>query len=224
MKKEELERFKKLYNMNIDRITNAYSEIERLQNELDNDPRKLEIEKLEEELQNDPRRIKIQELSEQLYNDPRNNKIYGLKNLLSDYEIKKRDQYILSLEEYAYIKTFPKIIDAKNTYGILVRFGPFLENKEYLPFEEIPENNPNTKIVYLYTDIENPIIQTSVYDNEINEFELNHKVIHASDTMCHYAIQKEFYTLLLESMDPEIAYKTMVEKYNTNNKTKAKKF
>lgn len=224
MKKEELERFSKSYHKHLDRINNAYTEIERLQNELDNDPRKLEIERLEEELRNDPRRLKIQELEKEIYNDPRHTKIYGLKNLLSDYEYKKRNHYILTPEEYAYMQTYPRIVDEKDSYGILIRIGPYIENEEYMPFEEIPENDPNTKVVYLYNDIENVAIQTTVYESDIEEFEKNHKVIYAPESATSFMLIKEFHTLLLETMDPEIAYNTMVEKYNTNNKTRAKKF
>jgi len=49
-------------------------------------------------------------------------------------------------------------------------------------------------------------------------FEKNKKIIHYDDDICHYALQKEFYTLLLKSMDPDIAFNTMTEEYNNNLK------
>ncbi len=77
---------------------------------------------------------------------------------------------------------------------------------------------------YIYNDIENVVIQTTVYESDIEEFEKNHKVIYAPECATSFILKKEFHTLLLETMDPEIAYNTMVEKYNTNNKTRTKKF
>ncbi len=218
MKEQDLKLFAKEYNKNVNKIKDTYSEISKLRIEIANDSRLSEIRELEEELKKDPRYKRLEELKAEVFNDPRKDKISVLKDQLYFYESERKINPDLTPEEYAFYKTYPRIVDKNDSYGILVRFGPYIQNDEYLPFEDIPDNDPNNKIVYFYADIENFLTEDIVKVEDASTFEINKKVIHYDDDICHYALQQEFYTLLLESMDPDVAFNTMAEKYNNNLK------
>ena len=128
MKQETLELFASLYKKNINKIKDAYSEIDALNNEISTDPRQLEIIKSLEEIKKLYKRI--DELKSDLNNDPKVIKIRILEDQLYDYEVKHQLNNELTPEEYSYYKTYPECINAKETYGIYLKTGPFIENEE----------------------------------------------------------------------------------------------
>ncbi|MBR5370205.1 MAG: hypothetical protein IK137_02755 [Bacilli bacterium] len=192
MKKETLNKFREEYTTYLEAANSYFSEIPKLQEELDNDPRAIQIKKLQEELDKDPRTIRLKKL----------------EHYKSIHEYQKREygHWNYTNSDYAYFET-KSIVIGTDTYGYLMRFGPIDSSKLY------GERSKIGGFIYAYMDIENFNI-TDVKVEDAEEFEKGRIVIIPPSDNLDERIRKEFLIGCI-TMEPEEAAKQLVKKYNT---------
>ena len=212
MKEETLKKFREEYTTYLEAADSNFAEIERLEKEFENDPRVIQIKKLQEEISNDPKTKRLEEL----------------KKIKKDLERQKEEYgyWGYSNSDYAYFTTKP-VINEEDAYGVLVRFGPRKLKNLFINVESHTKDGIVTHPIsgdtfsiddlestaYTYLEIETFCSHYIVLERDVEEFEKNHKVIHAPSESCEEKIRKEFIIGCALTSQEESA-KQLMKKYN----------
>ena len=194
MKKEDLDKFRKEYSTYVEAVDSGFSEIEKLQKELDEDPRVLQIKKLQEEIKNDPRKQRLKDLIE----------------IQKDYNYQKGSYgyWGYTSSDYAYFASKP-FVNTGDTYGVLLRYGP----RDASTLGRIAQVDG---MIYTYLDVEN----VDLFDKRVEDaeaFEKGHIIIPAIGDINEERVKKEFFLGCINN-DPEEVAKQLVKKYSETAK------